>query len=693
MEAGDRLWWARTIRASSLVDLELVRAQGHRGGVRSAVRRYVRGGFHEGFALHPMLLERMVAGQLSDVGRVPALYAYLVNDSARVSTTVAWDAPAFAAEHPDSAAGAGGVLGAASRRARAGQSLDVLGVPATWTDLSGAALPAARASVEGSSTSLRAFSEPRGFVCRIAADEDASAALRVVHELAERSDTAVVIAIAPRATDIWVAASLLRLRHPRIQIVADDGRVMAALFSLRPDAVLVVRGPHAEITATDLNTLAHNATDRAVAPLWLDAADGTVASAGVVAHDGIAVPLLRDHPEEDARALPAALPVVGIEGESFAAPAPSRRVRQPLLLPGATVRAPRPTRQPALAAPPGTPAVDLADVLAPLRLQVDRSSTASVRLTRSPELVSLPDGRTVPRLRWAIRIAAPPGRRGEWWGDTHFARGIADALRRLGQEVVIDSYAARSRATSYLDDVVLALRGPEPIAAQRGARSLLWIISHPDEIREQDVAGFDAVFAASEPWARAATQRLGRSILPLLQCTDTSRFRPAGLPRGADLVFVGTARGIPRPSIIEPLRAGIPVSVYGPDWSGWIPGSAIKGSGVPNDRLPAVYERAGAVLNDHWPAMRREGFVSNRLFDVVAAGGRAISDDVEGIDDLFGAAVRTYGTIAELIGIAADDLDSEFPAESDLAAIAESVRIHHSFDARAATLLDAALAR
>jgi hypothetical protein len=216
------------------------------------------------------------------------------------------------------------------------------------------------------------------------------------------------------------------------------------------------------------------------------------------------------------------------------------------------------------------------------------------------------------------------------------------------------------------------------------------VISHPDEITRADVRGFDRVFAASAPWAREAGAELGVDITPLLQCTDATRFHPTGRPRGDNILFVGTARGILRPSVVEPIRAGIPVTVIGPDWRGWIPASHIRATGVANDELPALYESAGVVLNDHWPAMQRRGFIGNRLFDVVAAGGRAISDRVEGIDALFGGAVATYDTVPELIDMLSDQ-DALFPDAAALTSASERIRAEHSFDARARTLLDAAL--
>jgi len=100
-----------------------------------------------------------------------------------------------------------------------------------------------------------------------------------------------------------------------------------------------------------------------------------------------------------------------------------------------------------------------------------------------------------------------------------------------------------------------------------------------------------------------------------------------------------------------------------------------------------VYESAGAVLNDHWPAMRREGFISNRLYDVVAAGGRVISDDVEGIDEIFAGAVRMFRDDEELLRLTESPLDGRFPPEAELARISERIRREHSFDARAERLL------
>jgi len=97
------------------------------------------------------------------------------------------------------------------------------------------------------------------------------------------------------------------------------------------------------------------------------------------------------------------------------------------------------------------------------------------------------------------------------------------------------------------------------------------------------------------------------------------------------------------------------------------------------------------VLNDHWDDMRAAGFLSNRLFDVVASTGRAVSDRVEGLTEVFGDAVRSFGTPDELHELLLADPGELFGDEDSRAAAAADVLTHHTFDARARRLFDAAL--
>jgi hypothetical protein len=702
--ATDRAWWVRVILRADIVDLEFVAASwGRPLTPRAAVRAYVRGGFHKGFSLNPLFVESMVSRQLSDSGRVPALYAYLVNDRSRIAVSPHWDALAYGEEHPAALSDPAGPLGHAWRAARDGQPL-LLGpadrrVPTSWQEFGGLASRIAAAARDAQATldhrSAHTLAGDTTIVSVLDDREpDLDRVIALLGGVAIALNASVQVGARLLDTDGWVQLALSTLWIPdaRIRRAPLAPAALLARFESEVEAgVVVALGPGAQMSPGDMIALAEAGRSRPTAPLWL-APDGTVAAAGAISVGARRCYLLAGHPAEDARALGAELDVVETAGLTRAFAVGSDQPARTLLT--TTVTAPA---HALFEGPVSYPDSDLDALLAPAGLRLAEwrgpESTRTPHLARIPaEEFGLDDGTLVPRLRWALKTASPAGAAGESWGDTHFARGLGAALRRLGQEVVIDAFPARTRPSGYLDDVALVLRGPERIEAPRESTSLLWIISHPDEITAEELEGFDAVFAASTLWADGASRRFGRTILPLLQCTDTTRFHPTGQPRTDEIVFVGTARGIARPSVVEPVAAGVPVSVYGPDWRGYIPAERITATGIANDDLPALYERAAVVLNDHWPAMRREGFISNRPYDVVASGGRVISDDVEGIAAEFEGAVAVYRDIPHLLGMLRGDLDREFPDEAELARISQRVRDLHSFDARARTLLHAAVA-
>ncbi|MCW2817129.1 MAG: hypothetical protein JWN84_4584 [Nocardioides sp.] len=288
-------------------------------------------------------------------------------------------------------------------------------------------------------------------------------------------------------------------------------------------------------------------------------------------------------------------------------------------------------------------------------------------------------------LRWSIDIAAGAAPVGRRWGDWHFARSLADALERLGQAVEIDHPETRDRPTREGTDVVLVLRGLERVEPRPGAVNLLWVISHPDDVTPDELAGFDVAYAAGTAWA----QRHG--VTPLLQCTDTTRFRP-GVGEAAEdgpALFVGNARGGPRPVVTAALAAGVPLRVVGTGWAEH--GVEAAADRIANTDLPAAYATAAVVLNDHHADMAAEGFVSNRVFDVLAVGGRLLTDGVAGLDDVVGAAVPTWRSGDDLARLAVPPYDA-WPGPDERRALAERIVAEHSFDARAATLLAAAQA-
>ena len=299
----------------------------------------------------------------------------------------------------------------------------------------------------------------------------------------------------------------------------------------------------------------------------------------------------------------------------------------------------------------------------------------------------LSPARTEPRpVRWSIKIAAPFSRRLRW-GDFHFAQGLRAALQRLGESVVVDSHDAWHRETARHDDVVLVLRGIEPYEPVAGQVNLLWVISHVDAVSPQEIERYDHAFVATAAPPRGLAD-VRTPLESLLQATDAERFRPG--PReeslACEVLFVGNSRWHLRRAVRDARAAGLPLTVYGDGWQDLLPHDVVAGDLIPNEQLPRYYRSADVVLNDHWDDMRRDGLLSNRLFDLAACGATVVSDAVPGIEAVFGDVVHTYEDPAELGPLVRALLAGQGRPAPQRLALAEHVRRQHSFDARAQRL-------
>ncbi|MDR5700357.1 glycosyltransferase [Agromyces aerolatus] len=300
-------------------------------------------------------------------------------------------------------------------------------------------------------------------------------------------------------------------------------------------------------------------------------------------------------------------------------------------------------------------------------------------------------GATTPSLRWAIKIGADNSPAGDLWGDVPFADELARALGAAGQDAVIDRFGAFGRPTSYLDDVVLTIRGRHPVHPQAGRTNVLWVISRPELVDVAEVQAYDLVFSASPKWAEWMSKASGRRVDVLLQASDPSRFAwQDDAARGPEALFVGGPRpGAGRRIVSDAVAADLPLAVWGPGWPSYVPGDLVKGEFLHWADVPGAYRAADVVLNDHLEGMSQWGFISNRIFDAVASGAAVITDEVDGLE-MFGGSVVSYSSPDELRALFEDR--SWRPSEERRRELSAQMHREHSFEARATTLLDAVLA-
>ena len=245
--------------------------------------------------------------------------------------------------------------------------------------------------------------------------------------------------------------------------------------------------------------------------------------------------------------------------------------------------------------------------------------------------------------RVAIRVPAASAATAETWGDTHLARAFRDALREAGWPTRLHYRSSWDDEAVGHDDVVLDLLGLHETATQPGAVRVLWQISHPELARPDLYDRYDLAFVASDPFAAVMAGQTAVPVRPLHQATDPERFRPTPGGPEHELLFIASWRPGGRRILEDLLPTERRLAVYGGRWTPErIDPAYLAGGAVPNPDLAAYYGAASIVLNDHWAGMRREGFLSNRLYDASAAGAFVITDDVEGLDAEFDGGVIGY---------------------------------------------------
>ena len=292
-------------------------------------------------------------------------------------------------------------------------------------------------------------------------------------------------------------------------------------------------------------------------------------------------------------------------------------------------------------------------------------------------------------MRIGIATCAPTWDKAQYWGDTHLARGLMRAFRRLGHETteLIKPDWRAARASSC--DVVIHLRGLSRRPVARGQWNLMWIISHPDRIEPDEYDDYDVIACASPSHAAQLTEQLGRTVHVMPQATDIDTFKigPPEVDFESSVLYVGSARWPNRRAPRWLMNNGRPFHLYGRNWDDFPEARLVRSDYIDNRDLPVAYRSASVVVADHHGSMRTGGFIANRLFDVLASGGLVLSDDVADLETVFGDTVPVYSDPQELESQLRVLLADSALRRRLVATGREIVLAEHTLDHRAAELL------
>jgi len=296
------------------------------------------------------------------------------------------------------------------------------------------------------------------------------------------------------------------------------------------------------------------------------------------------------------------------------------------------------------------------------------------------------------RMNIRLLLPCPPRTAKRAWGDWYFGHSLGAALERLGCSVrysyrrdnVLTRALTRLARQVRRNEVELVIRGKRVWSSIPGKPCLAWIISQSDSVMADELRDYAHVFVASPDFLRRIAGDCASASL-LYQCTDAGRFFPPGAdgPRSR-ILFVGNRRDYaPRDIVLKAIAEGHDIEVWGRGWEDVLSEDHYSGLHVENAELAGLYGRATAVLNDHTEEMRRDGFVSNRVYDVLACGTPLVTERMSGLPEGFPEALFLYGDETEFLARLAELPTVAAPMTGRLRAFAAHVRAEHSFDARA----------
>ncbi len=235
------------------------------------------------------------------------------------------------------------------------------------------------------------------------------------------------------------------------------------------------------------------------------------------------------------------------------------------------------------------------------------------------------------------------------WGDYYTAHELGDALADLGYQV---SYVERYDDRWYdladdIDALVVLLDAFELPRARRDIITIAWVRNWTDRwVQRAWFDDFDLILASSKRSKHIIERDSAKKAHLFPLATNPDRFHPREPDPSltSEVLFTGNYWDRHRDIIdaLPALRGVADVRVHGSNWEK-VPSMAGFSHG-PLDyrRLPDAYSSAEVVVDDTAGHTKPYAAVNSRVFDALAAGALVVSDNVDGVRDLFGPDFPTW---------------------------------------------------
>jgi hypothetical protein len=260
------------------------------------------------------------------------------------------------------------------------------------------------------------------------------------------------------------------------------------------------------------------------------------------------------------------------------------------------------------------------------------------------------------------------------WGDYWVKHELSEEFRKLGYTI-----------NEVNPNIIIHLLG-SPIKLPKNTFNIAWIYSHPDWINPSSLKQYDKIFCLSSSFAKKIKEWGFDAELML---GATNKIPPQDSDIKYDIIFIGNTRPSQngRKIIGDLLPTPHNLKIWGKGWKEILPEKYYGGEYINYLSLNKLYGSSLITLNDHHQDMAREGFVSVRVFDILASGGFCISDENSGIKEIFGDTVPQYESsehLKELINFYINNTEKRL----ELMEKGRKIALSHTWNNRAKQFLN-----
>lgn len=286
-------------------------------------------------------------------------------------------------------------------------------------------------------------------------------------------------------------------------------------------------------------------------------------------------------------------------------------------------------------------------------------------------------------------------------GDYFTARELAEALEKRGWKTKFLSRKEPGygwyRVGKDTDVLISMLEDYDPqhiTEDSPGLVTVAWARNWFDKwIQGPGTGLYDVLLASSGTACREMEEKLGRHVGLFPIATNAERFRDGAAGEAVpedyrcDVCFTGNrfgAREIEQE--LDPAALGCTVRIYGEGWEKVKAFAPYCGGHLPYSEIPKVYRGAKIVLDDATASTKMTGSVNSRVFDALAAGCLALTNNRTGAEETFEGLLPVFGSREELTALVRHYLDNGEERQRKVAELQAFVRAHHTYEIRAAQL-------